>query len=243
MEKDVAERCRVNASNQDNPAEVETELQRVEEKIEANRVALLDRVNEFQVYLEKRIAEEKDEAKQLKAEQDELEAHEQQLLNPAKDDDDGDNDEENERTRQSLNDQLRNAALGQVSPTGSPMPTDPTNEQLKAELECVRSQRGADRQALDDVNELLAAEETVRHKETREKNRYRNATEKLAMQLKNYKVAMSTLQEEDETQELQNPSAHIAEDPNIQEFVVDEEGDENEDNGLVLGLRTVFYSV
>ncbi len=61
--------------------------------------------------------EEKDEAKQLKVEQDELEAHEQQLLNLIEDDDDENDNEENEQTRQSLNEQLRNSTPGQVSPT------------------------------------------------------------------------------------------------------------------------------
>ncbi len=92
------------------------------------------------MYLEKQIAEEKDKAKQLKAEQDEFDVQEQQLLNTVEDDADGHNDEENERTRQSLNVQLRNSVQGgQVLPTGSPMLTDPTNEQLKAELEHVQS--------------------------------------------------------------------------------------------------------
>ncbi len=40
-------------------------------------------------------------------EQDELEAHEQQLLNTIENDED--DDEENERTRQSLNEQLGNS--------------------------------------------------------------------------------------------------------------------------------------
>ncbi len=62
------------------------------------------------------------------------------------------------------------------------------------------------------------------------------------MLLQNYKVAMSTLQEEDEMEELQNLSAHIAEDPNMQEFMVDEERDENKEDDLVLGPQTVFYS-
>ncbi len=63
------------------------------------------------------------------------------------------------------------------------------------------------------------------------------------MQLKNYKVAMSTLQKEDEMEELQNVSACIAEDPNMQEFVVGEERDENEEDGLILGQETLFYSI
>ncbi len=52
---------------------------------------------------------------------------------------------------------------------------------------------------------------------------------------------MSTLQEGDETEEVQNPSAHIANDPEIQQFVVEEE-DGNERDDLVLGPRAVFYS-
>ncbi len=82
-------------------------------------------------------------------------------------------------------------------PTGSPTltPTEPTNEQLKAELERLRSQWDSSKQALDKANQLLAEEETVRQAETREQIFYRNANEKLAMQLKNYKVAMGTLQQ------------------------------------------------
>ncbi len=94
MEKEVAERRRANTSNQDNPEEIETELQQIEEKIDASREALLERVKEFQRYQEKQIAEEKSEAKQLKAEQDELEVHEQQLLNTIENE--KDDDEENE---------------------------------------------------------------------------------------------------------------------------------------------------
>ncbi len=99
---------------------------------------LLKRVKEFQVYLEEQLAGEKEEAKQLKVEQDELEAYEQQLLNTIEEDED--DDEENEQTRQSLNEQLRNPMQGQGLPAGSPAltPTDLTNEQLKAELECVK---------------------------------------------------------------------------------------------------------
>ncbi len=35
MEKEVGERCRANALNQDNPKEVEDELRKIEEKIDA----------------------------------------------------------------------------------------------------------------------------------------------------------------------------------------------------------------
>ncbi len=44
MEKDVAERRRVNASNQDNLKETEDELQQVEKQIETGRVKLFERV-------------------------------------------------------------------------------------------------------------------------------------------------------------------------------------------------------
>ncbi len=47
MEKDVAERQRVNASNQDNPQEVAVELQEMEEKIDAEKTVLLKRVKDF----------------------------------------------------------------------------------------------------------------------------------------------------------------------------------------------------
>ncbi len=95
--------------------------------------------------------DEKNEVRQLRAEQDELKTHEQQLLStPVENEDD---DAEHERARQGLNEQL-----GQELPTGSPAPTpiDLTSEQLKAELEHVRLQRDADRQALKEANELLA---------------------------------------------------------------------------------------
>ncbi len=41
MERDVAERRRANASNQDHPDEVEDELQQIEKQIDVNRAALL----------------------------------------------------------------------------------------------------------------------------------------------------------------------------------------------------------
>ncbi len=134
-----------------------------------------------------------------------------------------------------MNEQLRNSAQGQESSTKSPKLTEPTHQQLKAELERVQSLRNADRQAIDEMNELLGQEEGARQEETRQRILYRNRNEKLAMQLENYKVAMSTLQEEDETEELQHPSAHIADDPGTQEFVIEEEGDRNERDELVLG--------
>ncbi len=119
------ERCstktRVNASNEDDLDEVETEFQQIEEKIEVNRLALLEPVKEVQDYLAKQVGSEMDEARQLKAEQDELETHEQQLLNVVKNDED--DDEANEQERQSLNEQLKNSVQGQESLTGSPTPT------------------------------------------------------------------------------------------------------------------------
>ncbi len=42
MEKDVRERRRVNKSNQDNLEEVEAELRKIEEKIDAEREELLE---------------------------------------------------------------------------------------------------------------------------------------------------------------------------------------------------------
>ncbi len=53
VEKEVAERRRANASNQDNPEEIETELRQIEAKIDADREALLEQVKEFQRYQEK----------------------------------------------------------------------------------------------------------------------------------------------------------------------------------------------
>ncbi len=124
MEKDVAKRCQANTLNQENPKEVAAELQKMEERIDVERAALLERVKDFQEYLEKRTAEERDEVTQLNAEQNELEAREQQLLNTVKDDD----EDENEQTRQNLSAQLRSSVQGQGSPTKSPVPTGPTNE-------------------------------------------------------------------------------------------------------------------
>ncbi len=87
--------------------------------------------------MEKQTAKERDKVKQLNAEQNELEAHEQRLLNTGEDDD----EDENERTRQNLNAQLRNSAQGQGSPTKSPELMGLMNEQLKAKLEHMRSQQ------------------------------------------------------------------------------------------------------
>ncbi len=70
MEREVGEKRRANASNQDDPEEVEAELRKIEESIDAEREKLTERVNEFQLYLEKQVADEKNEAKQLRAEQD-----------------------------------------------------------------------------------------------------------------------------------------------------------------------------
>ncbi len=53
----------MNASNQDDPEEIEDELRQVEKLIEVNRATLLERVKGFQVYQVKQIMEEKDEAK------------------------------------------------------------------------------------------------------------------------------------------------------------------------------------
>ncbi len=102
------------------------------------------------MYLEKQTEDEKNEARQLRAEQDELQVLEQQLLQTAVEDEE--DDEESEQVKQSEQSQ------GQGSPTRSPAltPTEPTNEQLKAELERVRLQQEADRQALEEANELLA---------------------------------------------------------------------------------------
>ncbi len=98
---------------------------------------------------------------QLNEEQNELEAHEQQLLNTVEDDD----EDEDEQTRQNLSAQLRCSAQGQGSPTKSPELTGPTNEQLKAELECMRLQQELDRQALKEANQHLAEEENARQGE------------------------------------------------------------------------------
>ncbi len=78
---------------------------------------------------------------QLNAEQIEFNEREHQLLNAVEDDD----EDENEWTRRSLSDQLRSSAQGQGSPTKGPIPTSPTNEQLRAKLEHMRSQQELDK--------------------------------------------------------------------------------------------------
>ncbi len=67
------------------------------------------------------------------------------------------------------------------------------------------------------------------------------------MLLENYKVAMSTLQVLNETEESQHPSAQTVKDLNIQEVVVNEEEDdendgEDERDKHILGPRAVFCS-
>ncbi len=79
----MSERRGANELNKDNPEEVEAELRQIKVKIDMEREESYERVKEFQVYLEKEIVEEKNEARQLRAEQDELKAHEQRLLHTA----------------------------------------------------------------------------------------------------------------------------------------------------------------
>ncbi len=62
----------------------------------------------------------------------------------------------------------------------------------------------------------------------------------LATQLKNYRVAMGTLQNPEETEEWQNPSAHIANDSDAQGF--EEEEDENEEADLGIEPPMLYYS-
>ncbi len=107
---------------------------------------LLKRVKDFQEYLERQTAKEKDEVTQLNVEQNELEACEQQLLNTAEDDDDEDEDEQ---TRQNLSAQLRNLVQGPGSLTKSPEPMGPMNEELQIELEHMRGQQELHKQALE----------------------------------------------------------------------------------------------
>ncbi len=71
----------MNVSNQENPVEVADELWIAEERIEAERAALMEWVRAFQEHLEKQKADEKKEVTQLNVEQNELDAREQQLLN------------------------------------------------------------------------------------------------------------------------------------------------------------------
>ncbi len=111
LEKEVRERRRANTSNEEDPTEVEAELRKVEGKIDAEREKLLEQVKEFQTYLEKQVADEKSEARQLRAEQDELKALEQRLLHPTVENEA--DDSENERIRQDLNNRLLNETLRQ----------------------------------------------------------------------------------------------------------------------------------
>ncbi len=106
-------------------------------KIDTEREESYERVKAFQVYLEKQTEHEKNEERQLRAEQDELQTLEQQLLQDAVENEE--DDEESEQVEQS------EQSLRQESPTRSPAPTltEPTNEQLKAELEHVRSRQEA----------------------------------------------------------------------------------------------------
>ncbi len=71
------------------------ELRTVEESIEVERAALTEGIKAFQDYLEQQKAEEKREVTQLNMEQNELDAHEQQLVN-AVEESDRDEDDENE---------------------------------------------------------------------------------------------------------------------------------------------------
>ncbi len=141
--------------------------------------------------------------KQLNVEQDELNACEQQMLNAVEE---LDGDDDDERTRQNLNDILaKNPTNGQVSPAKEPALPNPTNEQLQAKLDHMRTQWEVDRQALEEANQQLAEEEGARQEEARERIHYRNANEKLVTQLDNFKSVLSTLQERDEL--IDNPSA------------------------------------
>ncbi len=105
----------------------------------------------------------------------------------------------------------------------------------------MRSQQELDKQALEEAKQHLAEEENAQQAEARERIHYRNANEKLAMQLNNFKSVLSTLQEQDEPEEMENPSAQIADDLHGQEFT-DGEEEENEADNLVLGPREVYYS-
>ncbi len=98
-EREVGKKRRANLSNTDNPDEVEAELREIETKIDTEREESHERVKAFQVYLEKQTESEKNEARQLRAEQDELNVLEQQLLqDTAEIDEDG---EEIEQVEQS----------------------------------------------------------------------------------------------------------------------------------------------
>ncbi len=72
---------------------------------------------------------------QLNTKQNELNAHEQQLLNTVEESD-GDEDDENERTRQSLSFHLaKNPAGTQGSPARGSVLQNLMTEQLQAELD------------------------------------------------------------------------------------------------------------
>ncbi len=134
----------MNASNQENLAKVADELQKVEERIEVEKAALLEWIIAFQEYLAKQEAAEKEEVTWLNVEQNKLDACEQQVLN-AVEELDGE-EEENEWTRQNLSDNLAKSSVqGQESLTKSPVPSNLTSEQLRAKLDRMRSQRELDR--------------------------------------------------------------------------------------------------
>ncbi len=103
----------------------------------------------FQEYLETQESGEKDEARLLQMEQDELVAQEQQLLNAAEESDEDDD----ERTRQNLSELLENMPKhGSMSPSEEIASLDLTNEQLQAELDHIRKLRSEERKQWQNDN-------------------------------------------------------------------------------------------
>ncbi len=125
-------------------------------------------------------------------EQDELAAQEQQLFNTAEESD----DDEDDRMRQNLSELLgKMPRNGKVPPSKGLAPLDPTNDQLRVELDHMWRQWESDnldwKQALEEANQQLAEEENAQQGEAREQVHYTNTNEKLEKQLDNFKSVLS----------------------------------------------------
>ncbi len=129
--------------NQINPDEVEEELQEAEEALQKERNSFQADIADFQDLLARGEKAEEEEAKLLQAEQDELAAQEQQLLNAVEEKD----EDENEKMRQSLSEllEVNTPRKESVSLSEDAVPPSLTNEQLQAEFgPCSEAQtRGA----------------------------------------------------------------------------------------------------
>ncbi len=238
MEKEVTEKRRVNTLNKDNPNEVAEELQKLEERIDEERAALLKGIQEFQAYVDEQLENEKETVAQLKTEQDELDKCERQLKQATVDS----SRNENEEAIEQIQEEMRRSAPGQGLQTGSPTETGLMNTQLQAELREMRDRQERDQEALQQVDQLLAEEENARQAEARERISFRNENVMLQAQLWNYQTVLSTLKLP------ANPSAQIADDPYGPGFVA--EGDEykeeneyeDEGNEGLLDKNDILYS-